>query len=73
MIIEFEPNTVLACVPPKYNVYYKMENEFEFKKLVMTYTQLINFLNIYGIETNNINELIKFGVDVANIKVNSKL
>lgn len=73
MIIEFEPNSILACVPPKWWLYYKQENELYFNKISVTYTQLKLFLEKYGYETNNILELTKFGVNIKNIKQNSNI
>ena len=73
MIIEFEPNFMLASCPPKWWLYYKTENELHFNKISVTYQQLKLFLEIYGYETNNIVELTKFGIDIKNIKQNKNL
>lgn len=73
LIIEFEPNRVLLSYPPQWNVYYKHEYELNFHKITMTYDRLKAFLEMYGIETNNINELKNFNINTTNIKENIKL
>jgi hypothetical protein len=73
MIIEFEPNSILACSPPKFNVYYKNNTEFIFQKIILTYEELKKFLEVYGYETNNLLELKKFGVSTNTIKENKEL
>jgi hypothetical protein len=44
MIIEFEPNRILVSSPPQWWLYYKTENDFNFKKISVTYEQLKLFL-----------------------------
>jgi hypothetical protein len=73
IIIEFEPNRILACSPPKFNVYYKNNAEFIFQKIILTYEELKYFLETYGFETNNLYELNKFGVSTNTIKENKEL
>jgi len=73
MIIEFEPNMILASYPPQWWLYYKLKNEHSFKKMSVTYLQLKMFLENYGYETNDILELKKFGIDTTNIKHNRNL
>lgn len=71
MIIEFEPNIVLASCPPKWTLYYKTDEEQYFNKIFLTYKQLKLFLETYGYQTDNIFELKKFGIDTKNMKQNT--
>ena len=73
MIIEFEPNTTLLTNPPQWWLYYKNEDDTYFNKILVTYPQLVLFLETYGYETNDILELKKFGVNIQNIKQNPGL
>jgi len=73
MIIEFEPNSMLLSSPPQWWLYYRQENEFNFKKISVSQPQLITFLETYGYETNNLALLKKYGVDISNIKENKNL
>ena len=73
MIIEFEPNKILLSYPPQWWLYYKQENELNFKKISVTKSQLIAFLETYGYETNDLLLLKEFGVDTTNIKQNNNL
>jgi len=73
MIIEFEPNLMMASCPVKWWLYYKTENEIYFNKISVNYEQLKIFLETYGYETNDILELNKFGIDTKHIKQNRNL
>ena len=73
MIIEFEPNSILTSNPPKWWLYYREENESDFKRISVTYEKLKLFLETYGYETNDNLELNKFGIDTKNIKHNRNL
>lgn len=73
MIVEFEPNKILASNPPQWWLYYKQENEINFTAISVSQTQLVEFLETYGYETNNIELLKNFGVNVSNIKENKNL
>ena len=73
LIIEIEPNRMLASSPPQWWVYYKTDDELCFHKISLTYDKLKLFLEQYGYETNNINELKKFGIHTDNIKQNPQL
>lgn len=73
MIIEFEPNRILTSQPPQWWLYYRQENEVNFEKILVTHGQLVQFLEIYGYEANDLSLLKKFGVDVSNIKENTNL
>jgi hypothetical protein len=73
MIVEFEPYKILCSVPAQWWLYYRAENEFNFKKISLPYNLLKTFLETYGYETNNIDELKKFGISTQQIKHNIKL
>ncbi len=73
MIIEFEPNSILLSVPSKWWLYYREDNEANFNKILVTYTQLKTFLELYGYETNNLLELQKFGINTNKIESNKNL
>jgi len=73
MYIEFEPNRILLSYPPQWWLYYKQENELDFKRISVNYEQIKLFLQTYGYETNNTLELNKFGIDTRNIKHNINL
>ena len=70
LIIEFQPNRVLLSLPAQWWISYKDKDEIEFKKIAVTSDILIMLLEQYGIETNDILELSKFGVNTKNIKHN---
>ncbi len=57
MIIEIEPQRILASCPPKWWLYYKEDNELYFHKICLTYDKLKIFSEQYGYETNNIESL----------------
>jgi len=73
MIIEVQPNIILPSHPPQWWLYYKEDNQFEFKRICVTHEKLKLFLETYGYETNNILELKNFGINTTNIKQNVKL
>lgn len=73
MIVEFEPNRILPSYQVQWCLYYKPENEINFKKINVSYEQLKAFLETYGYESNDILELNKFGIDTTNIKHNINL
>jgi hypothetical protein len=37
MYIEFEPNRILLSYPPQWWLYYKQENELDFKRISVNY------------------------------------
>ncbi len=74
LIIEFEPNKVFPSVPPKYKIYYKYENEFEFKEVILTHDKIKEFFESlsansdYSVEVNNSEQLKKFGIELQQLK-----
>jgi hypothetical protein len=73
MIIEFTNNCVLENSHLMWFIHYKEENELIFKKISVDYHTLKLLLEHFGYETNDIDELKKFGVSIKNIKYNSNL
>ena len=64
VIIEFQPNVLLLSNPPQWTVYYKNEYDIKWEKIILTYTQLKQFIEMYGIETQHIAELHNMGINV---------
>ena len=66
VIIEFQPNVLLLSNPPQWTVYYKNEYDIKWEKIILTYTQLKQFIEMYGygIETQYIAELHNMGIDI---------
>jgi hypothetical protein len=64
---------MLLSYPPQWWLYYRQENEVNFKKISVTQSQLISFLETYGYETNDLTLLKQFGVNTINIKQNNNL
>ena len=70
VIIEFQPNVLLLSNPPQWTVYYKNEYDIKWEKIILTYTQLKQFIEMYGmygmygIETQDIAELHNMGIDI---------
>lgn len=73
MIVEIEPYVSKACSPPKYTLWYKNDGETYYRHLCLGYFEVKQFLETYGYETNNLIELIKFGINAANIVENKNL
>jgi hypothetical protein len=73
VIIKFQPNSMLACNPPKWNIYYRFKDGSHTYKLSLNYYELKLFIEKYGIETNNVSELSKMHIDTTNIVENIKL
>lgn len=73
MIIEIELHKCSASIPPFYSLYYKNEDEICFRVIRLDKYTLVNFLEMYGYETNDIERLIMFGVNTENIKCNKNL
>jgi hypothetical protein len=66
VIIKFQPNSMLACNPPKWNIYYRFKDGSHTYKLSLNYYELKLFIEKYGIET-------KMHIDTTNIVENIKL
>ena len=64
VIIEFQPNVLLLSNPPQWTVYYKNEYDIKWEKIILTYTQLKQFIEMYGIETQHIAELHNMGINI---------
>lgn len=58
---------------PFYFLYYKQEDEKEFKQILVSTPQLKLFLEQYGYETNDIHTLVHLGLSNPNIKLNKNL
>ena len=70
MIIEFEPNKMSSHCPPEWTLYYKGNLELKWYKINVTYDILKMFLEKYGYESPDVLQLIHFGIDTTNIKLN---
>ena len=73
MIIEIRLDSILLSYTPQWTLYYKNEDEVYFHEINLTYVELKKFLEEYAYETNNIKELMNFGISIEKIKENSKL
>lgn len=58
---------------PFYFLYYKQEDEKEYKQILVSTRQLKLFLEQCGYETNDIHTLVHLGLSSPNIKLNNNL
>ena len=53
LIFEFETNKILLSQPPQMSVYYKYQSEPEYKKINIFLNKVKEFIESFGIETND--------------------
>lgn len=58
---------------PFYLLYYKQEDEKEYKQILVSTPQLKLFLEEYGYQTNDIHTLVHLGLSSPNMKLNKNL
>jgi hypothetical protein len=68
LIFEFETNKILLSQPPQISVYYKYQSEPEYKKINLFINQAKEFIETFGIETNDKLLLEQFTDNKLNIK-----